>query len=123
LARAAQKVGARELAPPLIAHLGDAETPAAALEVIVGALVALGDPAAIEPLSQFLLDYRADEALEGHPEALRRAADGLLRLGSPTHRQLLAFIEGDSHTRPFLRAYVRKALQAKEPVADEAATP
>jgi len=123
LARAAAKVGVRDLAAPLVGHLGDAETPAAALEVIVASLAALGDPAAVEPLAQFLLDYRADHAMEKHPEALRRAADALLRLGTPTHRQLLAFVEGDIHTRPFLRAYVKKALESKPPAEAEKASP
>ena len=112
LARAAAKLGARDLAPPLIGHLLDPETPVGSLESIVAALLALGEASAVEPLAQLLLDYRADEAIEDHPEALRAAADGLLRLGGPTHRQLLAFIEGDAHTRPFLRAYVGDALSA-----------
>jgi outer membrane protein assembly factor BamB len=122
LARAAAKVGARELVPPLLAHLRDAETPAAALEAIVGALVALADPSVVEPLAQFLLDYRADEALEAHPEALRRTVDGLLRLGGPANRQLLGFVQGDPATRPFLRAYVGTALGAGPPPVDRAAT-
>jgi len=115
LAGAAAKLRARDLAPPLIEHLLDAETPVTALASIVAALVAIGEASAVEPLAQFLLDHRADEAMEEHPEALRAAADGLMRLGGPTHRQLLAFIEGDGHTRPFLRAYVGDALRAKGP--------
>jgi HEAT repeat protein len=115
LARAAAKLRARDLAQPLVAHLLDAETPAGALQSIVEALVAIGEPSAVEPLAQFLLDYRADESMEAHPEALRAAADGLVRLGGPVHRQLLKFIQGDAHTRPFLRAYVEEVLSAAPP--------
>jgi hypothetical protein len=110
LAGAAARLGAAELVPLLAAHLEDAETPVGALGAVAAALVAIGDRSAAEPLARFVLDHRADEALEAHPEALRAAVDGLARLGTPVQRQLLAFVAGDLHTRPFLRATIRERM-------------
>ncbi|MCC6746590.1 MAG: PQQ-binding-like beta-propeller repeat protein [Deltaproteobacteria bacterium] len=111
IARALGDLKAPEAVRPLLAHLGDHETPQPALVEVVKALTALGDAAVLEPFRDFLLTYRCDAAFLKDTTALNLVAEALLRLGGEDERQLLSFVENDSHTLKPLRAYIAAAAR------------
>ncbi len=111
MARALGDLKAPEAVQPLLAHLGDHETPIKAIAPIVKALAAIGDGAAVEPLRDFLLTYRCEPQFKKAPEALNALGDALLALGGEEERQLLRFVGNDAHTLKSLKVYLKAALR------------
>jgi outer membrane protein assembly factor BamB len=111
MARALGDLKPKEAVVPLLAHLADHETPIGAVEEIVRALVTIGDKSVVDAFRDFILIYRCDPGLEKTPASLNLIAEGLLKLGGEDERQLLRFIENDSHTLKSLRTYLGEALR------------
>lgn len=111
MARALGALGAKEAVRPLLAHLNDHETPITAISDIVRALTAVGDKSILEPFRDFLLTYRSDPSFLKAPAGLNLIAEALLRMGGEDERQLLSFVENDSHTVRPLRVYLAAALR------------
>jgi hypothetical protein len=74
-------MNAKTSAPALAAHLLDPNTPPEAMEVLVRAIVALGDAAVVTPLEQFLRLYVADTEFAGAQVVLEAAATGVAAHG------------------------------------------
>ena len=98
--------------PLLLEHLDDPASDDARLAAVAGALGALGDEAAIEPLFTFLQRYHADPALGYRPDSLREAAHALLLLAGDDTRARLEAIAGDPHALAFIRDVIGEMLQA-----------
>lgn len=110
VARALGRLGSDKAVPALLAHLMEPNTPVAALQDIVDALVRIGDRRAVWPFSQFLLMYRADADFSPHINILTTLAKTLLGWGGRAERQLLTFLLEDHHTLPQLQQFLRREL-------------
>jgi hypothetical protein len=95
LAGALRAMNAKTSAPALASHLLDPNTPPEAMEVLVRAIVALGDAAVVAPLEQFLRLYGADTEFATAQVVLEAAATGVAAHGGERGLRFLDdFAEG-----------------------------
>jgi outer membrane protein assembly factor BamB len=114
LAQAAANLKEKKAVGPLLAHLNDPNTRARDLPQLVDALKKLQDPAAIEPLTDFLKLYHADESDEYLIEALGKSADALVALSGPACIEVLKDVADDSMGSDIVRERARVALSILE---------
>jgi outer membrane protein assembly factor BamB len=112
LAKAAASLKEKRAAPLLIAHLDDPNTRSSDLPAIVTALGELGDPAASEPLSDFLRLYHADPIDEHVVKALELVPDALVKLSGPVALPVLESVTYDGLGAYTVRQQARVALDA-----------
>lgn len=115
LAQAAAAMEAKEAVPALARQLQDPSTPPAALKEVVTALVKLGDKDAVRPLREMVLQYRSDPSFAGDPEPLKRAGEGLLKVGGEAERRTVVFIAEEPRTLAPVASYYRKLLDDTAP--------
>lgn len=98
----------------LVAHLFDPQTePAVSLE-IVGALGAVGLPAAMAPLRRYLLLYRADPSFARQMAAVGATIDALVSGGGEAELAAVAFVADDPATEPGIAEYATRALRERQ---------
>jgi hypothetical protein len=133
IARALAHAHERRAVPQLVAHLQDPATPATDLAAIATALGDLGDPAAIAPLTEFVVTYHADQGTAApvgggaavddetaaDRDALRTAvgaaAGALVALGGAPERRRLDALAHESATVPEVRHNIEHALAPPSP--------
>jgi hypothetical protein len=104
-------MGEKRAVPALIGQIFEPDIPLEDLSAAVSAVVDLGDASVVKPLRAFLLRYRADSSFKDHPEALARAAEGLIRHGEPEDRRLVFRIAADGRTLSALAGSIRRLLE------------
>lgn len=113
LAAVAARLGDPRAVPLLVAHLGDPNTPAADLPALAGALAALGDQSAAEPLEDFLWLYHAEAADEDLARGLASVAEALIELTGPPGREEVQAILDAPFTSPTARALIAAVLERR----------
>jgi len=110
LAKAAGVMQAKEMAPALVAHLGEPDTGLLAIAEIAEALVAMDARESLPALRDFLCQYRADPVFARDPAALIAVAEAILKLGRGSDHDLLLFVAEEPKTLEALRTHLRRAL-------------
>ncbi len=127
LAKAVASLKEKQAVGPLIAQLKDPGTRSSDLPPLVKALGDLGDPAAAEPLADFLRLYHADAVDEHVLRALELAPQVLVKLSGPVAQPVLEAITYDELGVYSVRQKAKAALdvlaaqQAAAEKKDEAA--
>jgi hypothetical protein len=99
--------------PGLVQQMNDHETPIGVLEMVVRAVVELGDASVVPALRHFLVLYRADSVFAEDPSALIRVAEGIFRLGGPEGRALLTSLADAPSTLEPLTTAIRGYFEAE----------
>jgi hypothetical protein len=113
IAGALRNMNARGAAPALVKHLLDPNTPLEAMELVVRAVVALGDDDVVEPLQKFLRMYAADSEFAGMPAVLEAAAVGIAAHGGDRGLRFLETFAAERFTPPALAASVKTMVDAR----------
>jgi hypothetical protein len=113
IAGALRNMNARGAAPVLVKHLLDPNTPLDAMELVVRAVVALGDDDVVEPLQKFLRMYAADSEFAGLPAVLQAAAMGIAAHGGDRGLRFLETLAKDRFTPPALAASVQTMVDSR----------
>lgn len=103
LAEAAAARGDRDVLPMLLEHLKDPHTAGGDLARLIEAIASLGQQAAVEPISTFLLMYHADPIDEAMVEALEASVKALIALGGEAAADTLGRVGSDPMTTFTLR--------------------
>ncbi len=116
LANAVGALGVRQAVPALVEYLRLPETDPDMVRSVADAVLALQSADAVDPFSDYLVQYRADPAFAARPAPLIAACDVLLKLGGPASRTLMLFLAEDARTVEPVRAYLQRAMgQAGDP--------
>jgi hypothetical protein len=110
LAKAAASLKEKQAVGLLIGHLRDPATRASDLAPLVKALGDLGDPAAAEPLADFLRLYHADPVDEHVLRALELVPEVLVKLSGPVAQPVLESITFDELGAFTVRQKAKAAL-------------
>ncbi|MFI5306748.1 MAG: hypothetical protein ACHQ53_05315 [Polyangiales bacterium] len=110
LAKAAASLKEKRAVGPLLGHLKDPNTRASDLLPLVKSLGELGDPAATEPLEDFLRLYHADPLDEHVLRALEATPEVLVKLSGPVVQPVLEAVTYDELGAYTVRQKARAAL-------------
>jgi outer membrane protein assembly factor BamB len=117
IAGALRSMNAKSSAEALAAHLLDPNTPAEAMEVLVRAIVALGDAAVVTALEQFLRLYAADTEFAGAQVVLEAAATGVAAHGGERGLEFLDELAAGPYMPSGLAAQVRAITETRRATA------
>ncbi len=117
IAGALMNMNERPAVSALLGHLADPSTSLGDLEELIRAIVALGDPTAMEPLRKFLAMYHADTEFAVSLGPLVAAAMGILAHGGEAGERHIETLIADPFTGGALRAALTDMLAAHRSAA------
>jgi hypothetical protein len=110
---AGAKLDPKQVADTLVAlqsHLDAPSTASPELELVIGAMTAIGGGAEQPALASHLLLYHADDDLGGDPAWGEAIVHALAAHGGPGEHEILRYVAEDPRTQPGLAALIRSSL-------------